>query len=436
MNAHAACPASRSARAARCLVSLAAVALLFGCGQKGEADAQKKGPGAGGPPPAMPVTVVKVEPRRVPIALEAVGQAEGSREVEVRARVSGIVEKRAYSEGEPVKAGAVLFLIDRKPYEIALAQAKAALSEAKAREENARREADRLKSLVDSKAISQREYDQAVSTLQQSTASIEGAQAKVAEAQLNLSYTSVTAPINGITGRAVRSEGSLVAANTDSSLLTTISQVNPVWVRFSVAEAEFDRIRSAQKSIKVKLASQDGKVTAGNGRLNFAASTVDTKLGTVQLRAEFPNPDLQWMPGQFVKVQIQAGEQQAMLVPQAAVMQSEQGYAVWVVGPDNSATMRPIKTANWLGSDWIVVGGLNAGDAVIVDNLMKIRPGAKVQPHGPQPAGAASGGQGQQAPAGAQPAQKQDGATPPAVKQDAATPPAKSQDATPPAAKR
>lgn len=373
-------PLSRTLKLAACA---AVVASLAACGGDQAPDASKKGPGAGGPPPAMPVTVVKVEQRRVPVALEAVGQAEGSREVEVRARVSGIVEKRAYSEGEPVKAGAVLFVIDRKPYEIALAQAKAALSEAKAREENARREAERLKSLVQSKAISQREYDAATSTQQQAAASIEGAQARVAEAQLNLSYTNVTAPIAGITGRAVRSEGSLVTANTESSLLTTISQVNPVWVRFSLAEGEYERIRGAQKNVRVRLVSQEGKVVADNGRLNFAASTVDPKLGTVQLRAEFPNPKLEWLPGQFVRVRIQAGEQQAFLVPQAAVMQNEQGHAVWVVGPDNSATMRPIRTASWLGSEWIVVGGLNAGDAVIVDNLMKVRPGAKVQPHAP-----------------------------------------------------
>ena len=368
----------------RTLACASALALLSACGDKGGAEMPKKGPGAGGAPPALPVTVVKVEPRRVPIVLEAVGQAEGSREVEVRARVSGIVEKRVYAEGEPVKAGASLFIIDRKPYEIALAQAKAALSEAKAREENARREADRLKSLVQSKAISQREYDQAASTLAQSTASIEGAQAKVAEAQLNLSYTNVTAPIGGITGRAVKSEGSLVTANTESSLLTTLSQVNPIWVRFSLAQSEYDRMRGARKGVRVLLVDESGKVLAGNGRLNFSAPTVDPKLGTVQLRAEFPNPDLAWMPGQFVKVQIQAGEQQGVLVPQSAVMQSEQGHAVWVVGPDNTATIRPVRTANWLGSDWIVVAGLNAGDAVIVDNLMKVRPGAKVQPHGPQ----------------------------------------------------
>jgi len=382
--------------------------VLSACGKE-HADASKNG--AAGAPPAMPVTVVKPQQQRVPVVLEAVGQAEGSREVEIRARVSGILEKRLYEEGASVSAGAVLFVIDPAPYEIAVAQARAALGEERARYENAQREADRLKALAQSKAISQREYDQAVSTLKQSTASIEGAKARLAEAELNLSYTKVKAPISGITGRAVRSEGSLVTANTESSLLTTLSQVNPIWVRFSLAEPDYDLIRSARKRAQVRLLNHDGTLAAENGRLNFAGSTVDPKMGTVQLRAEFSNPNLRWLPGQFIKVQIQGGEQDAFLVPQAAVMQSEQGRSVWVVGPDNAATMRPIDTANWLGENWIVVGGLSAGDAVIVDNLMKIRPGAKVQPHPPQ-----------QAPGAApqQPAASAPGSAPPADKKAAA----------------
>jgi membrane fusion protein, multidrug efflux system len=328
----------------------------------------------------MPVAVQTMEVKRVPVALEAVGQAEGSREVEVRARVSGIVEKRLYAEGEPVRAGAVLFTIDRAPYEIAVAQAKAALAQERARQEQAQREAERLKSLAQSRAISQREYDEARSSVQLSAAAIEGAKARLAEAELNLSYTRVTAPIAGISGRALRSEGSLVTANTESSLLTTITQVHPIWVRFSLAGSDFERIRGAQRRARVQLLAQDGSVIAENGRLNFAASTVDAKLGTVQLRAEFPNPRSTWLPGQFVRVHVLAGAQDAFLVPQTAVMQTEKGRAVWVVGPDNTATPRPVQTANWLGSDWIVVGGLKVGDAVIVDNMMKLRPGVPVQP--------------------------------------------------------
>jgi membrane fusion protein (multidrug efflux system) len=370
------------------------VLLLAACGKQDSASA-KGAPGAGGPPPAIPVTVQKVVLERVPIAIEAVGQAEGSREVEVRARVNGILEKRLYTEGAPVAAGATLFVIDRAPYEIAVAQARAAVSQERARLEQAQREAERLKSLVQGRAISQREFDEAVSAAKQSTAAIEGAQAKLAEAQLNLSYTNVKAPIGGITGRAQKSEGSLVAANTD--LLTTLTQVNPIWVRFSLAEGDYERIRGAEKTAKVEIRSQDGSVAVTNGRLNFSGSTVDPKLGTVLLRAEFLNPITKWLPGQFAKVHILAGEQEGFLVPQAAVVQTEQAKLVWVADADGKANMRPVQTANWIGNNWVVTGGLKPGDAVITDNLMKLRPGAAVQPHAPgagpqQPPGAAAPG--------------------------------------------
>lgn len=391
-------------RASSSLAAAALAVLLAACGDKqpsGPAD--KSGKGAGGPPQAIPVTVQRVTLQRVPIALDAVGQAEGSREVEVRARVGGILQRRLYTEGAPVGANATLFLIDRAPFEIAVAQAKAALSEARAKQEQAQKEAERLKGLAGGRAISQREYDVAVSTFKQSNAVIEGAQAKLAEAQLNLSYTVVKAPIGGVTGRAQKSEGSLVAANTD--LLTTLTQVNPIWIRFSIAEGDFERIRSAAKTTRVEIRSQDDKMSATNGRLNFTGSTVDPKLGTVQLRAEFVNPTLQWLPGQFAKVHILAGEQEAFVVPQQAVVQTEQAKLVWVAEPDGKATMRPIQTANWIGNNWVVTSGLKAGDAVIVDNLMKIRPGAMVQPHeagqAPQQAAAAPGGSGKPAPAGA-----------------------------------
>jgi len=356
---------------------LAGLVALTACGDKVTSTSAKGAP-ATGAPPALPVTVKRVEPQRVPIAIEAVGQAEGSREVEIRARVSGILEKRLYTEGAAVKAGQTLFLIDRVPFELAVAQARAALSQERARQEQAQREAERLKSLAQTRAISQREYDEAASAAKQINAAIEGAEAKLAEAQLNLSYTNVKAPIGGITGRALRSEGSLVTANTD--LLTTVTQVRPIWVRFSLAEADFERIRGA-RAAQVNVVTEQGAVLLKNGRLNFTGTSVDPKLGTVQLRAEFPNPELKWLPGQFVKVQVLAGEQEAFLVPQAAVMQTEQARLVWV-NEGGKATMRPVQTANWIGGDWIVTGGLSAGDEVIVDNLIKLRPGAPVQAQG------------------------------------------------------
>ncbi len=368
---------ARTARRAVRLLAVAAAALVIGsCGRHEAGEAQPKSAAVAAPP--IPVAVKRVEPERVPVVLEAVGQAEGSREVEVRARVSGILEKRLYDEGARVRAGQLLFRIDAAPFELAVAQAKAALNQERAREEQAQREADRLKSLADTKAISQREYDQAVSTLKESRAAIEVAQAKLAEAQLNLSYTSVKAPIGGITGRAARSEGSLIAANTD--LLTTITQVDPIWVRFSLAEGDFERVRGAGQRADVNVIQDNGTVAASNGRLNFTASTVDPKLGTVQLRAAFPNPELRWLPGRFLKVQIVAGSQQGYLVPQSAVTQSEQGRSVWVAA-DGKASPRSVQTASWLGTDWIVTSGLNPGDLVIVDNLMKLRPAAAIDPH-------------------------------------------------------
>jgi membrane fusion protein, multidrug efflux system len=389
MNAHPPAPSRVAARRfVASLVCASLVLILAGCGKQPAGPAQKGAPGAGGPPPPVPVTVQKVELQRVPISLEAVGQAEGSREVEIRSRVSGIIERRLYSEGAPVTAGSTLFVIERAPYEIAVAQSRAALAQERAKQEQAQRDVERLKSLVQSRAIAQKEYDDAVSAVKQAAAAIQGAEAKLAEAQLNLSWTNVKAPIGGITSRAAKSEGSLVTANTD--LLTSLTQVNPIWVRFSLAEADFNRIRGAEKRTRVNLLDQSEKLAAENGRLNFSGSTVDPKMGTVQLRAEFLNPVLRWLPGQFAKVQILAGEQEAFLVPQAAVFQTEQAKLVWVVDADGKANMRPVQTANWIGSNWVVTSGLKPGDAVIIDNLMKLRPGAPVQPHQPGDTGQAA----------------------------------------------
>lgn len=367
--------ASASARRGRAIALVASLLLVAACGKR---DGPEGAQAATAPPPPLTVAVKRAALTRVPFVLEAVGQAEGSREVEVRPRVSGILEKRLYSEGATVGAGQTLFRIDRAPFELAVAQAKAALSQERARHEFAQHEAERLKSLVDTRAISRREYDQAASSVKESTAAIEGAQAKLAEAELNLSYTNLKAPIGGVTSRAVRSEGSLVTANTD--LLTTITQVDPLWVRFSVAEGDYERIRDGADKAQVAIVDNRGAIAAADGRLNFTGSTVDPKIGTVQLRAEFSNKSQKWLAGQFVKVRIEAGSQDAFLVPQSAVTQSERARSVWIAGADGKAVQRTVQTANWLGNDWIVTAGLNPGDLVILDNLMKLKPGAAVQP--------------------------------------------------------
>ena len=359
--------------------ALLCTALVLGaCNKGGAGDA--KAQGAGGAPPPLPVTVVAVAPKKVPISLEAVGQAEGSRQVEIRGRVSGIVLHRMYEEGASVAAGQTLFVIDPAPYELAVQDARAALQQERVRKELAETDAKRLEPLAREKAISQRELDQALANSKQSSAAIASAEAKLKEAELNLSYTRVTAPIAGVSGRALRSEGSLVTANTDSALLTTVTQVNPIWVRFPLAESDYNRVRGNNRSARVQIINEDGTVLADNGRLNFTSTTVDARTGAVELRAEFPNRDARWLPGQFAKVRVLAGEQTAMLVPQSAVLQTEQSKVVMTVGPDNKVVPKPIQTANWVGTDVIVTGGLKEGDRVIVDNVAKLRPGAPVQP--------------------------------------------------------
>jgi len=373
----------KTARLFRVLIPAAALALAA-CG-KHDAPAA-----AGAAPPPLPVSAIRVAAQRLPISLEAVGQAEGSREVEIRARVTGILEKRLYDEGAAVPAGKVLFIIDPAPYVLAVDQARAALQQEKSRRELAQVEVKRLEPLAAEKAISQREADQALATLHQAEAAVASADAKLKQAELDLGYTRITAPIGGITGRALRSEGSLVTANTDSALLTTLTQVNPVWVRFPLAEGDFNRIRGAEHSARVQVIAADGTVAADNGRLNFAASTVDAKTGAVQLRAEFANPTQRWLPGAFAKVRVLAGQQTAFLVPQAAVSQTDQSRQVMTVGPEGKVVPKPVTSSGWLGTDAIIVSGLNEGDMVIVDNLVKVRPGMTVQANVPAPKSAAN----------------------------------------------
>jgi membrane fusion protein (multidrug efflux system) len=347
----------------------------------GGAQDEKKAKAA---PQAVAVTTIEVAPREVPITFEAVGRTEGSRDVQVRARVAGIIERQLYSEGDAVKAGAPLFRIERAPYEIELAQARAALAQERARQELAQQEMERLKGLAQRRAISQKEADQAASTVRQSAAAAQMAQARVRQAELNLSYTTVNAPIGGITGRALQSVGTLVQPNNDSALLTTITRGDPIWVRFSLSEAEYVRLRgTGEKNAEVSVQLADGKDYAPKGRLNFAGSTVDGSTGTVQMRAELPNREQQLLPGQYVRVRVIAGTQQAILVPQTAVLQNETGRFVWVASGDGKAIARNIRAGQWLGEDWVVLEGLKAGESVIVDNVARLRPGTPIQARKP-----------------------------------------------------
>ena len=336
--------------------------------------------------PAMPVSVVTMKATSVPISAEAVAQTEGASEVEVRPRVGGIILKKMFEEGQPVKAGQVLFQLDPAPFQITLEQAKAAAAGQGARITQTSRESSRLKELLATQSISQREYDNATSDSSISQAGMMQAQANIKEAQLNLSYTTVKAPSSGIAGRFLYSEGALVAAGT--SLLTTIVQVSPIWVRFSFSESELAKLGGAlnEKNVQnVSLVLGDGTEYGESGTLNFAASQIDPSLGTQQLRASFANADRKLLPGQFVRARVTTGSRDGIfLVPQTAVSTGEQGTFVFIANAKNQAERRPVTAGEWQGKDWIILSGLQAGDKVITDNLIKLNmmpPGAPVAPH-------------------------------------------------------
>lgn len=360
------------------MMAVAVALLVAGCGRDGGAGAT-----APSAPAPIPVHIVRVAPRSVPISFDVVGQVEGSKQVEVRARVSGILVKQFYREGDPAPEGAPLFEIDRAPFEVALAQAKGQLAQATAQAAQAEREEARLKPLVEDRAVSRKEYDDATSTRQLAAAAMQQASAAVRQAELNLSYTRVNAPVAGITGRAEHSLGTLITTDSAGSLLTTINQLSPIWVRFSLAQSDLAKLpggRVSQSSpVGIEVVLADGSVYPQKGRLNFAATAIDSRLGTQQLRAEFDNPRQQLLPGGFVTVRITAGQRDnVFVVPQVAVIQTEKEYLVFAIDAEGKAVAKPVKPGDWVGSDWTILSGLAAGDRVIVDNLLKIRPGVPV----------------------------------------------------------
>jgi membrane fusion protein (multidrug efflux system) len=374
----------------RALVPLLALVLLSACGEGGPGDKKGKGPGgpgAGMPPPE--VNVVAVEPKNLPVAFEYAGQTTGSRVVEVRPRVAGILLKRTFAEGEAVKQGQSLYTIDPAPFEAAVARAEADVAAAQARYEQAQRNAARLKPLLAEKAVSQKEADDALSSEAVTGADLKAARARLTEARLSLGYTKVEAPVSGVASRSERSEGSFVPG--PEALLTTVMQVDPIWVNFGIPDNEQARIQkeveagrlSLPKNGKVEVALRlaDGSMYARTGKLNFSDVRISPQTGTREARAELPNPDGALRPGQFVRVILRgATVPNAVSVPQRAVLENPQGGKfVYVVDEKGTAQPRPVDAGEWAGDSWVISKGLNAGDKVIVDGVMKIGPGAPVK---------------------------------------------------------
>ncbi len=365
-----------SFNSARIAVVAAAAPLLFAC--------SRSAPPA---PPAVAVATVTITPHPVTFPEDYVGQTEAVNAVEIRPRVGGMLEKRVPIEGEPVKAGQLLFVIDREPYIAALAQAKASLAQSEAASIQSQRDLKRAKSLSEIDAVSQQELDAAVAKNQANLASIDAAKAAVRSADLNLGYTTILSPIDGVMGRAQLRQGGMVTAN--STLLTTIYEIDRMYVNFSVSE---QRLLSMQRQLgrapsqnsktppPFRIFLADGSEYRETPRLNFIDPAVDPHTGTLALRLEVDNPRQLLHAGQFARVQVAAQQDpNAIVVPQRAVQDLQGKNYVWIIDAAGHAQERDVKLGLRVGSDWQVQQGLKAGDIVIVDGVQHLKPGAPVK---------------------------------------------------------
>ena len=348
-----------------------------GCGKK-EAPA----------PPPPDVKAATVLQKDVPIYVEAIGQTRGSTEIEVRARVEGFIQSVDFKEGNPVRKGQLLYTIDPRPLQATLAQAKGALAEADAQLARAKQDVVRYEPLVAKNAISRQEYDTAVVVQRAAEAAVEAAKAMVDRAQIDLGYTRVTAPEDGLVGKTEVYPGTLVGRG-QSDLLTHISQIATIHVRFSVPERDYlyyarrnqERGAKSAAPLPFELVLSDGSLHAKKGAIVFVDRNIDAATGTIMMEAAFPNPGAIVRPGQFARVRAAVDlKQGAILVPQRAVSELQGIYNVAVVGGDDTIELRMVKPAQRIGTLWVIDSGLKAGERVVVEGMQKVRSGVKVKP--------------------------------------------------------
>ena len=343
-------------------------------------------------PREMTVKAMRVTPQDIPLSFEYPARAQGSKEVQVRARVGGILLKRNYIEGSRVKAGDVLFEIDPAQYQVALEKAKAQLAQNKAQLLSAQQDWARISQLFKQRVVSEKSKDDSKATLDAAQAAVQMAQAQVDEAQLNLDYTKVTAPVSGITSLETQSEGSLISATGNDSLLTNITQIDPIYVIFSASESEIYSLTNMSEKgqiktpynggeIKAKLKYSSGDTYSHEGDINFINPSIDETTGTIKLRAVFPNPEGRLKPGQFVRLVMEGLiRMNALVVPQEAVMQGATGPFVYTLNEQGLVETKNIQTGlSTSDGGWIVDAGLNSGDIVITSGLLKIRNGMPVK---------------------------------------------------------
>jgi len=361
-------------------LSTLAASLLVGCGSKSPA-------GAADAPP-VEVGVITVSAASATVESDLPGRTSAYRKAEVRPQVSGIIQKRLFTEGAEVKAGAQLYQIDPATYEAAYSSAQAQLASAEANFLAAKARNARVQNLSSSKVISQQDADDSVAAFAQAQAGLEIAKAAVETARINLKYTKVVAPIGGVIGKSSVTEGALVSAG-QTQVLTTIQQLDPIYVDVSQSADELLKLRrqimsgkvAAPGEAKVSLTLNDGSRYEQEGRLQFAEVGVSESTGTVVLRALFPNPNKLLLPGMFVRTQLQEGvHANAILVPQQGITRDRSGGATTlVVTKDNKVELRSIKTSRAVGDKWLVEEGLAVGEQVIVEGLQKVKPGATVK---------------------------------------------------------
>jgi membrane fusion protein (multidrug efflux system) len=362
-----------------CLI-FALVLAIAGCESQG-------GPKAATAPPPPEVLVAEVIQQDVPIYFEWIGTTEGYVNAQIRPRVQGYLQSRDYKEGSLVKAGQLMFTIDPREYQAAVNQAMGDLRRADANLGKTQLDVARYTPLAKEGAISQQELDNAVQANQANKASVEAARATVERAELNVSWTKVTAPITGIAGISVAQIGDLV---TPSTVLTTISQVDPIKVYYPISEQEYmhfaRRIREIEEGrggerAPLELTLADGSVYPERGSFSLADRQVDLRTGTITMQSIFPNPENILRPGQYAKIRVAAETRQgALLVPQQAVQQLQGSNQVAVVGADNKIDLRPVKVGEQVGNLWVITQGLKAGERVVVQGVQKVRAGMTVNP--------------------------------------------------------
>lgn len=356
----------------RWLLICSAAAMLLACGER-------KPPA---PKAATEVTAITVAKSDAPVAFEFVAQTQSSHEVEIRARVAGFLEKRMYREGDRVRAGQPLFLMDKKPFEAALQSAKGQLEQQRARLAVTAQNLARVRPLAEENAVSKKDLDDAIGAERSARASVLAAEGEVRSAQLNLSYTTILSPVDGLSGYARKEEGSYVTPG-ESGLLTYVSQVNPMWINFSVSENELlkwrgdvdaGRLRFPKRGeFDVQVVLADGTVYPNHGRINFISPTFNKDTGTFLVRTEIANPDTVLRPGQFVRARVNGAlRPDAILVPQRAVLQGNKSNYVWVIDKEGRARQRSIEVGEWRGDDWFVNRGLDAGERIVVDGAIRV----------------------------------------------------------------